>query len=68
MEMQDVGELVEVIGVQAANKKLEEGWILVATHQRTFPGSDNPFIVYILGKVRERVGGQMQIVDDPFFK
>lgn len=52
MQMSEAAEVVQVHGAQEANKKLAEGWKLLAV----VPGSEPDavsFVTYVLGKPRK---------------
>ncbi|EKT4452260.1 MULTISPECIES: hypothetical protein [Pseudomonas] len=52
MEAHDVGEVVQVIGPEAANQKLSEGWSLLAVVP-TQTGVGQAQVAYVLGKPRK---------------
>lgn len=57
MQMNDAVEVVQVAGATNANKKLEEGWVLLAvTSAGNGDGSGNTFVWYVLGKPKEKTG------------
>lgn len=51
MLMHEAGEVVQVAGAENANKKLEEGWTLLAvTSAGNGSSNEKTFVWYVLGK------------------
>lgn len=49
MQMSEVGTVVEARGIDEANKKLADGWTLLAVVPGTIPDATS-HVVYVLGK------------------
>ncbi|WP_434987468.1 hypothetical protein [Pseudomonas protegens] len=57
MQMSDVVEVVQVAGAANANKKLAEGWKLLAvTGAGNGQEEGHTFVWYVLGKPAEKTG------------
>lgn len=50
MQMHEACEVIQVVGATNANKKLEEGWTLLATHAAAAGEEETTMIWYVLGK------------------
>lgn len=57
MQMSDAVEVTQVAGAASANKKLADGWILLAvTSAGNGDESGNTFVWYVLGKPKVKTG------------
>lgn len=57
MQLSDAVEVVQVAGAASANKKLSEGWKLLAvTSAGNGQDNGNTFVWYVLGKPAEKTG------------
>lgn len=50
MQLSEVKQVKQVIGVSNANASLQEGWTLLAVVHATVPASDVSSALYVLGK------------------
>lgn len=50
MQMHEANEVIQVVGATNANKRIEEGWKLLATHAAAAGEEDTTMIWYVLGK------------------
>lgn len=50
MQLSEVVEVTQAYGVDAANRRLAEGWKLLAVVATTNPGFQESGVTYVLGK------------------
>jgi hypothetical protein len=57
MQMSEAAEVVQVVGAENANKRLDDGWSLLAvTSGGNGDDSGRTFVWYVLGKPKAKTG------------
>lgn len=67
MQMSDAAEVVQVAGATSANKKLAEGWTLLAV----VPSANNAgaaHVAYVLGKSKDKDKAPMKVQKEALAK